>query len=116
MRRYFDAFLYYANFGSRQLMFRVPLDAVDVTTARQYCRARFASVTTTDKHLIVSLRSDHDPDDEWLDPPGLLADMVQVRAGLAAGDLRLLYLGWLLGIAEDYEVDGEEVEPPAGAW
>ncbi|MGD0560297.1 MAG: hypothetical protein ABSA93_35675 [Streptosporangiaceae bacterium] len=51
MERYFDAFLYYANFGTRQLMFRVPLDSVDLKTAEQYCRTEAASVTATDDHL-----------------------------------------------------------------
>ena len=37
--------------------------------------------------------------------------MVQARAELAAGDLRLLYLGWLLAVQLDY-VDDEETEPP----
>jgi hypothetical protein len=51
MERYFDAFLYYANFGTRRLMFRVPLDSVDLKTAEQYCRTEAASVTATDDHL-----------------------------------------------------------------
>jgi hypothetical protein len=36
-----------------------------------------------------------DPDDYWEEPGGQLAAMVQARSELTAGDLRLLYLGWL---------------------
>jgi len=42
--------------------------------------------------------------------------MAQVRSELAAGDLRLVYLGWLLALQADFsEVDDEDVEPPVPA-
>jgi hypothetical protein len=110
MERYFDAFLYLANWGTRRLMFRVPRDAVDIGTAEDFCFTDAASITETDDHLIVNLYSDDESDDEWLEPGGLLAAMVQARADLATGDLRLLYLGWLLGIQAD-EADDEATEP-----
>ena len=37
--------------------------------------------------------------------------MVQVRSEIAAGDLRLLYLGWLLSVQWG-EVDDDDAEPP----
>src|SRR5260370_8039003 len=40
--------------------------------------------------------------------------MVQAGAELAAGDLRLLYLAWLLAVQSD-EVDDEDTEPPVPA-
>ena len=40
--------------------------------------------------------------------------MVQARSELAAGDLRLLYLGWLLAVQSD-DVDDEDTEPPVPA-
>ncbi len=47
---------------------------------------------------------------EYFDPGGQLAVMVQARSELAAGDLRLLYLAWLLALQSDF-VDDEETEP-----
>jgi hypothetical protein len=41
------------------------------------------------------------------EPGGQLAAVVQARSDLAAGDLRLLYLGWLLAVQT-----GEDTEPP----
>jgi hypothetical protein len=41
--------------------------------------------------------------------------MVAARSELAAGDHRLLYLAWLLGIQWD-DVDDEEIEPPVPAY
>ena len=92
VERYFDAFLYLANWGTRQLMFRLPRGVLDEETAGLYCYTDAASVAGTAGHLIVSLYADRDPDDYWEEPGGQLAAMVQARSELAAGDLRLLYL------------------------
>jgi hypothetical protein len=114
MERYFDAFLYLASWGTRQLMFRLPRGVVDAETAELYCYTDAASIIKTPGHLIVSLSADRDPDDYWEEPGGQLAAMVQARAELAAGDLRLLYLGWLLAVQLDH-LDDEDTEPPLPA-
>jgi hypothetical protein len=114
MERYFDAFLYLANWGTRRLMFRLPRGVLDGEMAGRYCYTDAASVIETADHLIVSLYADREPDDYWEEPGGQLAAMVQARSELAAGDLRLLYLGWLLAVQSD-EVAGEDTEPPVPA-
>ena len=114
VERYFDAFLHLANWGTRRLIFRLPRGVLDEETAGLYCYTDAASVAGTAGHLIVSLYADRDPDDYWEEPGGQLAAMVQARSELAAGDLRLLYLGWLLAVQSD-DVDDEDTEPPVPA-
>jgi hypothetical protein len=114
MERYFDAFLYLANWGTRRLMFRLPRGVLDSETAGQYCSTDTASLNETGSHLILSLYVDREPDDYWEEPGGQLAAMVQARSELAAGDLRLLYLAWLLALQSD-EVEDEDTEPPVPA-
>jgi hypothetical protein len=114
MERYFDAFLYLANWGTRRLMFRLPRGVLDSKTAERYGYTDTASLIETGSHLILSLYVDREPDDYWDQPGGQLAAMVQARAELAAGDLRLLYLAWLLALQSD-EVDDEDTEPPVPA-
>ncbi|MFJ8581726.1 hypothetical protein [Micromonospora sp. NPDC093277] len=116
MERYFDAHLYLANWGTRQLMLRLPTRALAPATVADYCVGDSASAWTAGKHLIVRLyREDEDGTDEWdLDGHGLLASIIPVRAALAAGDLRLLYLGWLR-CAQSLELDDDEPEPPVPA-
>jgi hypothetical protein len=114
MERYFDAFLYLANWGTRRLMFRLPRGALGSKTAERYCYTDTASLIETGSHLILSLYVDREPDDYWDEPGGQLAAMVQARSELAAGDLRLLYLAWLLALQSD-EVDDEDTEPPVPA-
>jgi hypothetical protein len=115
LEQYFDAFLYLANWGTRQLMFRLPRGVLDAEVAGQYCATDTASVVQTDSHVILSLYIDQEePDDYWDEPGGQLAAMVQARSELAAGDLRLLYLAWLLVLQSD-EVEDEDTEPPVPA-
>jgi hypothetical protein len=57
-------------------------------------------------------REDEEGTDEWdIDGHGLLSSIIPVRASLAAGDLRLLYLGWLRCV-QSLEVTDDEPEPP----
>lgn len=114
VKQYFDAFLYLANWGTRQVMFRLPRGVLDAETVAPYLPTDTVSLIETDSHLILNWFVDREPDDYWEEPGGQLAAMVQARSELAAGDLRLLYLAWLLALQSD-EVDDEETEPPVPA-
>ncbi|MGH3210836.1 MAG: hypothetical protein ACRDNO_24080 [Trebonia sp.] len=125
LEEYFDAYLYGSNWGTRELAFRLPRALLDADTARRYCDEEHrAWVTQTADHVIVRFRWDDDEGDDWIEGEGLLDPLLDARSELAAGDLRLLYLGWLLkvqlgGFGEDYEDDDEhladEDEPPVPA-
>ena len=72
----------------------------------------------TSDHVIISLYLDRDPDNYWVEADDRLAPMVQARSDLAAGDLRLLYLGWLLGAhraGQDDQDAAADTEPPVPA-
>ncbi|MEO3820139.1 hypothetical protein [Plantactinospora sp. B24E8] len=75
-------------------MLRLPKHVLDPATAAQYCQGDSACAWTAGEHVIIDLHDeDEDGTDEWdLDGHGLLTSIIPVRAGLAAGDLRLLYL------------------------
>jgi hypothetical protein len=110
--QYFDAFLYYANWGTRRLMFRLPRQLVEVEGAAAYCPGHSASLRATDDFVVLEFTSDTEPEDEvGEDEEEALASLIPVRAELLAGDLRPLYLGWLLA-AQMGDVDDEEEEPP----
>ena len=115
MERYFDAFCHLANWGTRWLMFRFPCTLLDAETAKLYCHSDTASMTDTGEHIVISLRVDEEPDGAWLEGNGQLAGMVQARAELAVGDLRLLYLAWLLSVQWPGDDEEDETEPPVPA-
>ena len=122
LEEYFDAYLYAANWGTRELAFRLPRALLDAETARRYCDEEHrAWVTETAEHVIVRFRWDDDEGDDWIEGEGMLDPLLAARGELAAGDPRLLYLGWLLkvqlgGLDEDVDEDLEdEAEPPVPA-
>jgi len=57
LEEYFDAYLYAANWGTRELAFRLPQALLDAQTARRYCDEEHrAWVTETPDHVIVRFR------------------------------------------------------------
>lgn len=114
MAHYFDAFLYLADWGTHWLMFRLPQRLLDLETAQRYCAGDLVRARPAGDHVIIDLRSDEE-DAEWSDTgDGRLTSIVPARAELATGDLRALYLAWLLS-AQSGELDEDEVEPPVPA-
>lgn len=111
VERYFDAFLYLANWGARELILRLPARLLDPDAAQRYCSGDAVSVSSAGDHVVVSAVSeDEEGDFEW-GGEGVLASILPVRAELLAGDLRALYLLWLLSVQVG-EVADDEVEPP----
>lgn len=113
MERYFDAFLYSANWGTRELMFRVPRWFFDSETVQRYCDSEVASAQVSGEHVILAFVSE-DEEQEFEDlegGEGWLASLVPARAELVGGDRRLLYLAWLLSVQAG-EFENDETEPP----
>lgn len=114
VERYFDAFLYLANWGTHQLMFRVPAEVFDSTAVvNRYLVGDGSTAWTTRGNVVIDLVTEDDDGEygeDWLDGSGLLASIVPVRAELMAGDLRLLYLAWLLAV-QNGEADEDVLEP-----
>ncbi|MGC1953163.1 MAG: hypothetical protein WA970_11455 [Gammaproteobacteria bacterium] len=110
VEKYFDAFLYLANWGSRWFMFRVPEKLLDLDAASLYDADEALSLHTHEDQVILSFRSDRE-DPEWAEGEGWLGSLLPLRADLMQGDHRGLYLGWLLG-AQHSEFDEATLEPP----
>jgi len=110
VRDYFDAHLHYANWGTRQLAFRLPQAALSYEIASQFDNGETVTVTDAgDDVVIFFLREDldgYDSDVEDWD----LAPFLWIRSELARGDLRPLYLAWLAGI-KCYDEDDPEEDP-----
>jgi hypothetical protein len=122
MRRYYDAHLYVASWGTHRIMLRLPRTLLGPEIARQYCVDGHVSVSTTADFVIVDLTSDHRCDELVEGAEGSLPAIIGVRSELASGDLRPLYLAWLSAYGawerdEDaFDDDHEnEVEPPVPA-
>jgi hypothetical protein len=111
MERYFDAFLYFAGWGTRRLVLRLPSALLDLETAARYGADDGLVAWSADGFTILDFEADETPD-EWVDEgPGTLDSVLPVRGDLAAGDRRALYLGWLLCAQNGY-LDHDATEPP----
>jgi hypothetical protein len=97
MERYYDAHLYVANWGTHRVMFRLPCDLLDPDIVEEYRVDDQVSAWTTDEFVVLELTSEDEAGEFDFDyePEALLSAIVGVRAELAAGDLRPLYLAWL---------------------
>lgn len=111
IEKYFDAFLYLANWGTHVLKLRLPSKLLDAATARKYCGGDSALVREKSGKVILSLVSEDEEGDVWIEGEGLLSSLIPIRTELGRGDLRALYLGWLLS-AQTGELDDEVLEPP----
>jgi hypothetical protein len=111
MEKYFDGFLYLANWGSREFQFALPVSLLSADTARLYCVGQAASVREKSGKLIVTFRSDEEAGGEWVQGEGILSSLLPLRAELVQGDLRSLYVGWLLNV-QGGDLDEEATEPP----
>jgi hypothetical protein len=111
MKRYFDAFIYVTNWGTHQLMLRVPRRLIDLKAAQAYAAESCMEIVTTAEHVVFNFLGNTEEPEGWEEGEGRLAGLMPVRNELLAGDLRALYLGWLAGVAEGH-VEDDAVEPP----
>jgi hypothetical protein len=114
MEKYFDAFLYVANWGTHEFKLGLPSKVLSVDTARLYCCGDAASVRKKADKLVFTFLSEEEGGGEWVQGEGILSSLLPLRAELARGDLRSLYIGWLLS-AQIGELDQDMPEPPMPA-
>src|SRR6266576_806544 len=122
MERYYDAHLYVTNWGTHQVMLRLPRTLLSLEVAEQYCIDSHVAAWACGEHLILDLTSE-DESGDWVEgAEDSLPAIVGVRAELAAGDLRPLYLAWLAAYGtweRDEDAFGyneeDELEPPVPA-
>jgi hypothetical protein len=112
VQRYFDAFLYFANWGTHRLMLRLPSQALDIKTAKCYLRGHSVAARIKGDILILDLMAENEGGDRDADDgTGLLSSLIPLRADIAAGDHRALYLAWLSSV-QSGELNADEPEPP----
>jgi hypothetical protein len=110
VEKYFDAFLYVANWGTRWMMFKVPRNLVDVDLAKKYCPGDSATIHEKGNQIIFEFTSETE-NYEWEEGEGWLSSLITLRADILHGDYRSLYLAWLF-CTQMQEMEDDELEPP----
>ncbi|MFD5814107.1 hypothetical protein [Streptomyces sp. NPDC127038] len=123
---HYDAHLYFANWGTRRLILRWPSTALALDTVHAYCAGDSADAWESNGYVLLALESDPEDDIEdfndlfGIDEDGFdedggrdeqwLPSIARGRQQVAEGDLRLLYLAWLLR-AHNGELADDDLEP-----
>ncbi|GER89094.1 hypothetical protein KDW_32560 [Dictyobacter vulcani] len=111
MRKYFDAFLYWANWGSPQLAFRFPHGALPADLLNDFDCDAFVTFSKQQEYDILHFDfGQYEAEDEWHEYE--LGSFIAIRNELLEGDLRSLYIAWLASqdMMRDYEDEEEEYE------
>ena len=127
LARYYDALLYIANWGTKQLAFRFPKAAIDQAAMQPYSSSvEEIELTAAGEYVILNITFQEEEGFGWIEGEGLLAGLAPLRDDILRGDLRALYVAWLASAvrggvnAQDDDEgwdDGEErdddpIEPP----
>ena len=110
LARYFDAFLYYANWGSQRLAFRFPNGLLDEAALQPYLWEYCSELEPVGDTLIMDIVLRDEDGENWFEGEARLSGLAPLRDDLLAGDYRTLYLAWLMAAAAN-DID-EELEPP----
>jgi hypothetical protein len=109
--RYFDAMLYWANWGSRRLAFRFPKGAIDTERIEAYWVDEWMALRESGNFVALGVDvSEEEPPEFEVEPPDLGA-LTRLRERIMEGDGRALYLVWLKAV-EEMVLPEEEREPP----
>ncbi len=117
LHKYFDGFLYWANWGAPELAFRFPHGILPVDLIDGYDFEDFVTFTRHRDYDILDIHfGEMEAPDEWIDYE--LGSLIAMRDELMEGDLRALYIVWLAGqlMMEGYEEDEDEDEDEEEDW
>jgi hypothetical protein len=114
MRRFYDAHVYLANWGTAIFMLRLPKAVVDRSVLQTFATKGVLEVEATPTHWICEWSLDESDDDYDCfgleGGSGWMTRLAPLREELMRGDLRSLYIGWLAAVSMG-EVEEDEPEP-----
>jgi len=111
LARYFDAMIYLANWGTKQLMFRFPRTLIDLKQVEPYCVEDSVEFRLSGHYVILDIRFDKEEGIGWVEGEGLLSSLIELRDDILRQDYRALYLARLKAISPG-DMDEETEEPP----
>jgi hypothetical protein len=114
VQSYFDLHLYVANWGTHQVLMKLPKRLVDLRRIETFLHeSDSVKLHRHRDHVILEVTRQEVETDGWVEGEGLLSGIAPLRSDLLGGDERMLYLSWLM-IVEDDCVAEDTPEPLPG--
>lgn len=113
VERYFDAFVYTANWGTHRFAVRLPRADVDIRVLNRFLIPPVVEIHERGEFVILDFSANDDAGvvEEWEGDEEWMPDLIGLREEIADGDMRALYIAWL-SAASVGEMEGDETEPP----
>lgn len=130
MFAHFDAFLYWANWGTRKIVFRFPKELIDKKALIPFTFSNCIEIKSNATHILLIIEENWEGEafSGWFDEGNSATEnmLIHIRNAIMEGDYRALYLAWLHFHAptyrencymdfEDYYED-EEDEDQGKSW
>lgn len=110
MWEYFDVGIYLANWGSRRLMIKLPLELVDYKQLELYVFEASSyminelRVLKKGKNVLLDMNlNEEEGGGYWLEGEGWLSDLSLLRADILNGDYRSLFITWVELLRQNHE-------------
>src|SRR5213080_3250129 len=115
LHKFFDGFLYWANWGAPELAFRFPHGILPTDLIDGYDLDDFVTFTRYSDYDILDIHfGEMEGPDEWTEYE--LGSLIAIRDELMEGDLRALYIVWLAAQIMIEGYDEEENENEEEDW
>lgn len=116
LERYFDVMIYYANWGEKRVMLKVPLELVDYDQLQLFevapdsCSEVMLTLTRERKYALIDFHENKDEGyEDWFEETSLIG-LTPIRSAIIQGDYRALGLFWLYAMST---VDITNLDQPA---
>lgn len=112
MKKYFDVHIYYACWGTRVLMLKVPAKCINLKLAKKYCTKNTLKIVENGADAIFCFNVWQDGGDGWWEKEDEISQLTAIRDDILGGDYRCLYLAWLARKRDDNYCEGDDNVPP----
>lgn len=116
LTQYFDVMYYIANWGTQQLMFRLPKTLIQRQLLDLYCFQDCLTISESADWLILDWQFHQEEGfSYWIEGDGILSQLIELRQEILQQDYRGCYLAWLKGITlspEYVDISLDLLEPP----
>jgi hypothetical protein len=115
MRRFFDAHLYLADWGSAVLMLKLPRECIEHKVLKVFSGNDYLHVEKLPEHWLLTWSVGESEDYDrfgCIEGNGWMTRLAPLREELLRGDYRSLYIGWLRAVTTG-EIAAHGLEPMA---